>query len=209
MSRLDLLTVAIVIVCLGALGYLVYKIVSLMNPPADTPAMSIEDTYEDAGATRDSTYTDWDDEASTSDDVDMDDDAFEAANAQVDAATTTNGTSSYSEEEMDDTAAEAPAATTPAAATRPAPATAYDSSGSTAAAGRYMVLAGSYKQRANADTQVARLKKLGFTDAKVELFDRGTYAVVLVNRFDNYGDAKRLVADLSAKGIEAIVDEKK
>ena len=72
-----------------------------------------------------------------------------------------------------------------------------------------MVLAGSYRQRVNADNQVARLRKMGYNSAEVSLFDRGSYAVVLVDRFSTYGDAKRLVNELAAKGVDAIVDEKK
>ena len=70
-----------------------------------------------------------------------------------------------------------------------------------------MVIAGSYRQRTNADNQVAKLRKMGYDQARVELFDRGSYAVVLVNRFNAYGDAKRLVSELSGKGIDAMVSE--
>lgn len=70
-----------------------------------------------------------------------------------------------------------------------------------------MVLAGSFKQRANADTQVASLRKKGFANAAVHLFNRSAYAVVLVDRFDSYSAAKQLVADLKAKGVDALVQE--
>lgn len=230
MSRLDIITIAIVIACLGALGYLVYKIVSLMNPP-EKAETSIQDTYPDASADE-STYTDWNSESDTSQiDEDLDDDAF-AAEGQKPASS--YDASSYDDNELDAPAAEKPAASKPApsksapakpaptkpAPTKPAPeatttttkgATSSSSSAAasatTSSAGKYMVLAGSFKQRANAETQVASLRKKGFANAQVSMFNRSAYAVVLVDRFDNYSAAKQLVADLKAKGVDALVKE--
>lgn len=213
MSKLDVLTIAIVIVCLAALGYLVYKIVNLVNPPDETTT-SIQDSYEDPSTTDESTYSDWDDEVNTAgDDVDLDDDQLDNY-ADTDGNTAGSASGNYSEDEMDNetsglaeendldkgstsgSAATTPAVETPAATTN-------------SNSGRYMVIAGSYRQRVNADNQVARLRKMGYNNAQVSLFDRGSFAVVLVDRFNNYGDAKRLVNELTGKGIEAIVDENK
>lgn len=204
MSRLDIITIAIVIACLGALGYLVYKIVSLMNPP-EKAETSIQDTYPDASADA-STYTDWQSESDSGQvEEDLDDDAFAAADGQKPA-------SSYDASELDETpapAAEKPAPSKPApSATTTTPKSA--TSGSTATAssgGKYMVLAGSFKQRANADAHVASLRKMGFANAEVSMFNRSAYAVVLVDRFDNYSAAKKLVTDLKAKGVDALVQE--
>ncbi len=218
MSRLDIITIAIVIACLGALGYLVYKIVSLMNPP-EKAETSIQDTYPDTSADE-STYTDWGSKTDTNQvDEDLDDNAF-AADGQKPASS--YDASSYDASELDEApapAAEKPAASKPApskpAPTKPAPEATPKgaTSGSTSSAstatvsseGKYMVLAGSFKQRANAETQVANLRKKGFANAEVSLFNRSAYAVVLVDRFDNYSDAKQLVADLKAKGVDALV----
>lgn len=211
MSKLDVLTIAIVIVCLAALGYLVYKIVNLVNPPEE-PTTSIQDSYEDTAGTDDKTYQDWDDEVDSAEgDVDLDDeqvDSYTDTDENVPGAAGTNATA----DEMDDKTtglAENNTSTTSTGSTATTPAPAASNSSSTNSSGRYMVLAGSYRQRVNADNQVARLRKMGYNSAEVSLFDRGSYAVVLVDRFSTYGDAKRLVNELAAKGVDAIVDEKK
>lgn len=212
MSKLDVLTIAIVIVCLAALGYLVYKIVNLVNPPEE-PTTSIQDSYEDTAGTEESTYQDWDSEVDTAEgDVDLDDeqvDTYTDTDENIPGAASGNTTT----DEMDDETtglAENSSSTssTGSTATTPAP-PAVNNSSSAGNSGRYMVLAGSYRQRVNADNQVARLRKMGYVNAEVSLFDRGSFAVVLVDRFSTYGDAKRLVNELAAKGVDAIVDEKK
>jgi cell division protein FtsN len=211
MSKLDILTIAIVIVCLAALGYLVYKIVNLVNPPEE-PTTSIQDSYEDTAGTDETTYQDWDNEADTAEgDIDLDDEQvanYSDTDENVPGAAGTNATA----DEMDDKTtglAENNTSTTSKGSTATTPAPAVNNSSSSTNSGRYMVLAGSYRQRVNADNQVARLRKMGYNNAEVSLFDRGSYAVVLVDRFSTYGDAKRLVNELVGKGVDAIVDEKK
>jgi cell division protein FtsN len=221
MSKLDVLTIAIVIVCLAALGYLVYKIVDLVNPPEEATT-SIQDSYADD--TTDDTYTDWDNEADTAgDDADLDDDQVDSY-ANSDQATTPNaGNSSYSDEEMDNEStgsaeadnlrkeeevapSESTGTSTNTSTTSTAPAS--NTVRASNSSGRYMVIAGTYRQRSNADQQVARLRKMGYDKAEVSLFDSGTYALALVDRFGSYGDAKRLVNELKGKGVDALIDEK-
>ncbi len=216
MSKLDVLTIAIVIVCLAALGYLVYKIVNLVNPPEE-PTSSIEDSYEDTASTDESTYKDWDNEVDTAgDDVDLDDDQVATyGNTDNDENTTGAASTNASADEMDNETSglaekdnltdETTSKGSTATATTPTPAV----NNSTSNSGRYMVVAGSYRQRVNADNQVARLRKMGYNNTQVSLFDRGSFAVVLVDRFSSYGDAKRVVNELAGKGVDAIVDEKK
>jgi cell division protein FtsN len=209
MSKLDLLTISIVIVCLAALGYLVYKIVDLMNPPS-APTSSIQDTYvEPATTTADSTYTNWDNEANTtSSDADLDDDQV-GQSLSDENSSTPSGKSSYADEEMDNSSSGI-AETSTSSSTKAAnsqTATAYDRTPATGSLGKYMVLAGSYRQRVNANNQAARLRKLGYSSAEVKIFDKGTYAVVLVDRFSNYNDAKKLVTELAGKGVDAMVKE--
>ena len=50
---------------------------------------------------------------------------------------------------------------------------------------------------------------LGYPDAEMTLMDRGTYATVLVDRFTSSSDAKELVSDLAAKGVESYVHRKR
>lgn len=73
----------------------------------------------------------------------------------------------------------------------------------------YLVLAGSYKYKSNAEVLAKRLHRMGYNSAKVELFNRGAYAVVLVDRFNALIDAKDLVKELAGKGVESRVMEKR
>ena len=213
MSKLDILTIAIVIVCLAALGYLVYKIVNLVNPPEE-PTTSIQDSYEDTTGTDEEAYKDWDTEADTAGgDLDLDDEQVtNYTNTDTDENAPSAASGNKTTDEMDNGTtglAEKGSETSSSGSTATTPAPAVNNSSNTSNSGRYMVLAGSYRQRVNADNQVARLRKMGYNNAEVSLFDRGSYAVVLVDRFSNYGDAKRLVTELASKGVDAIVDEKK
>ena len=199
MSKLDLITIAIVIVCLAALGYLVYKIVDLMNPPQEE-TIAIEDTYSDTLAS-DSTYTDWDDEVAsvTENDDDLDDADLESGTTDADL-----DKASYDEEEMD---IEEAAPNSIEADDSGTTATSYESTNS-ADAGEYMEIAGSYRQKINAENQAAKLRNLGYSSSQVASFNRGSYAVVLVDRFSSYGDAKTLVSKLAGDGVEAMIKEK-
>ena len=74
--------------------------------------------------------------------------------------------------------------------------------------GKYMVLAGSFSKKAGAEAQVKSLKKLGYNNAKLEIFDRGKFAVVVVDRFDNMADAERLVKKLNGDSVKSYVKAK-
>jgi hypothetical protein len=211
MSKLDLLTIAIVIVCLAALGYLVYKIVNLMNPP-EAPTTSIEDSY-DAKAVDEGTYTDWDDEVNNADsDVDLDDDEAGTSIADDAENTTTDAGSTFDNDEMDNDSeglAESETVTSSAGSGSGDSGTTASSYGTTSSSsGKYMVVAGSFRQRNNADSHAARLRKLGYSNTEVRIFDRGSFAVVLVDRFSSLSQAKRLVSDLAEDGVDAIVSTK-
>ncbi len=204
MSRLDLLTIAIVVVCLGALGYLVYKIVKLMNPPEEGPVAAIQDTYTPP-ENDESTYN-YDEEvdsaATTDYEADLDDD--EVATSYGDESEYDTSDSGIAEEgasntdripETEPVREERIPTTTPTAT-------------ATAVDGQFLVIAGSYRQRTNADIQAARLRRMGYNSTEVELFDRGSYAVVLVDRFDNLSAARNLINELSNKGVDAFVKRK-
>jgi cell division protein FtsN len=85
----------------------------------------------------------------------------------------------------------------------------YPESGPKASSGDYLVIAGSFRQRMNAELQAARLRKMGFNQARMELFNRGAFAVVLVDRFSNLAEAQTLVNTLAAKGVEARIQKKR
>ncbi|MCB0638212.1 MAG: hypothetical protein KDC54_16395, partial [Lewinella sp.] len=116
MSKLDILTVVIVAVGLAALGYLVYKIVNLMNPPEPENPTAIQDAYA-LDQPDDETYT-WEDE----EDAAQDSLTYEADPADESGAT------DYSEiDNSNEPIAETSRPTSETStATRPAPSTATD-----------------------------------------------------------------------------------
>ncbi|MCB0639658.1 MAG: SPOR domain-containing protein, partial [Lewinella sp.] len=83
----------------------------------------------------------------------------------------------------------------------------YSNTSTASSGGRYLVIAGTYRQRVNADNMVTRLKRMGYNDAEVELFDHGTYAVVIVNRYSSLSRADQLSTELKNKGVEAFVKD--
>ncbi len=201
MSRTDYLTLAIVAVCVAALAFLIYKFV---NMPSDGPA---EDQIEQ-------TLTPETDAES----YEMDTTAFTTSEFGDEKPA---GESAADTDDLDDKKVTAvdeyPASTTKPAekpSTTKAPAStpsAFDapSAGTTSSAGAYLVMAGSFKERANAESMVAKLRKMGYDGASVEIFDRGAYAVALVDRFDTYGEANTLVKALAGKGVEATIHKKR
>lgn len=191
MSRTDYLTFGIVAVCVAALAFLIYKMAT--SSSSDAP---VEDYTEQVAPN-----TFQEDETDTP--ADTPGGTFGDEQPAQDYTTTTN--------EMDDKSVTAvdefPAATQTAPATRTAPAETPRSYASSD--GDYMVLAGSFREAANADAMAEKIRKLGYANASVEKFDRGAFAVVLVDRFDTYSQANALVKELGGKGVEATVHRKR
>ena len=75
--------------------------------------------------------------------------------------------------------------------------------------GRYFVIAGTFRQVINARTRVRDLQQAGFGDTELSAFDRGTYAVALVGRSEDYGEASRLAERVRTAGFEAKVYRKR
>jgi len=82
-------------------------------------------------------------------------------------------------------------------------------SSSSSANGKYLVVAGTFKQEANAEIQLKKFKKLGYADAEIGKFNKSAYASLIVNRFNSSAAANRLVKTLKSKGIDAYVHEKR
>ncbi len=191
MSKLDFLTIAIVAVCIFALGFLVYKLINrneLTNPAITNTTEARPDEY----AEDDNTYT-FDDEGDIVSDS--------TANAQP------GGSEDLDDDEL--TTNDVFTEDTPAEEDPIGDDKIDDSPSASASYGSYLVLAGSYTERINAETQVNRLKGMGYSDARVEIFNRGRLAVALVDRFDSYSQANTLKKELLDKGIEAIVQKKR
>ena len=75
--------------------------------------------------------------------------------------------------------------------------------------GKYLVVAGTFKQEANAAIQLKKIKKMGYTDAEIGKFNKSAYASLIVNRFTSASAANKLVKSLKSKGIDAYVHEKR
>lgn len=71
--------------------------------------------------------------------------------------------------------------------------------------GRYLVIAGSFRQKTNAEERVEALISAGFKDTRLEKFNRGTFAVALAGQSDRYTEAKTMAAEIIAAGFEARV----
>lgn len=71
--------------------------------------------------------------------------------------------------------------------------------------GRYLVIAGSFRVRDNAVDRVRALQRADFTAARVEPFNRGTFAVALAGQSDSYQDAQDLARRIRTAGFEVEV----
>jgi len=71
--------------------------------------------------------------------------------------------------------------------------------------GRYLVIAGSFRQKANAEQRVKALRSAGFNDTRLERFNRGTYAVALAGQTNRFSAAERLAGEIVGAGFEAKV----
>lgn len=203
MSKLDYVTIAIVGICILAIVFLVYKMTNVFNGdsskdkteiPADSVETEDEGVYDyeidnnvDSTAGQSSGTTTTTQPATTTTPSDKAGTSASSAPAEDDAPTTTSnsgGTKSTT--------------STGSASTDSEPKTNYSE-------GKFMVLAGSFSKKAFAEAQVKKLDKMGYDNARVEIFDRGKYAVVLVDRFDNMAEAERLVKKLSGDGVKSYV----
>jgi cell division septation protein DedD len=75
--------------------------------------------------------------------------------------------------------------------------------------GAYLVVAGSFKSKANAQKVVKQLKKLGYSNAEVGFFNNKGFASPLAGRYATLAAAKAAALSLRQKhGIDAIVKRK-
>jgi len=195
MSRLDYVTIAIVAVCVAALVYLIYMTTNLLGggqeeaqttteQPATQPEDAEDDAYyfdEEGTAAEDTALTA--DEGNYNDDYTSDENLDKGRTSYDDANTSDD---SYRDSQESESA----------------------STYAPSSYGEYMVIAGTFKVKSNAENMVSKLRSKGYNDATVEIFDRGAYAVALVGQFAEYGDAKDLKSRLSNDGFEALVQKK-
>lgn len=81
--------------------------------------------------------------------------------------------------------------------------------GTSVESGKYMVLAGSYLVKENAEKMITKLKALGYPDARILQFENKSYHTVCAYRSDVYESAISQVNALKRKGVESYVRTKK
>lgn len=187
MSRTDYLTLGIVVICIAALAFLIYKIVSLpSDAPSDTSLEAANPAPMEADTSGYYTYDTVGDSEIESDSIgdDVDDEGeFTAIDDVPDSGNnpSVSGSSKTPEPKADPVVSE----------------------------GDYMVLAGSFTIKSHAEAAVRNLQKKGYANASVEIFDRGKYAVALVDRFGVEAEAAELVKKLRQQGFDAQVYKKR
>lgn len=198
MSKLDYVTIAIVVICIGAIIFFVVKTTNLMNRDEQGPEpnrveealdnRSSTDIYDTLGqdtGVRAQDRLGYDTDDLEDDQVDAYDPTGESPSAAAAQRSEAGAGATSATKEPAPRGETAPAATTPAA--------------TSARSGDYLVLAGSFRYKANAEEMVKKLKRLGYPNAEVGLFNRGAYAVAMVDRFSDAGSARDLVDELKRK----------
>jgi len=150
----------------------------------ETATLDEEDAYDEEGEfPNDSDATTYEPEDPTIDDLA---DLNETREAEAGGGTTGNNSSGNSNTN-----------------TRPS---AYDNTGGV---GKFLVVAGTFKQEINAEIQLKKFKQMGYDNAEIGKFNKKAYASLIVNRFTSASEAKQLVNALKRKGIDAYVHTKR
>lgn len=214
MSRLDYVTIAIVAAIVLILGFLVYKTISLVNKDELENTQQTEQTVADFQNNED-LYDDeenykYDDEgdivkedlaeALPATDIDLDDDELGDYDEIADEPMLDEYEADKAAEQDDYPLEDA---------TSPKDYIDESDDSSFSSEGDYMVIAGSYTIKANAESAAKRFRSQGYKNAEVGLFNKGAYANVIIDRFDSSSSAQELAKELKSKGIEAYVQKKK
>lgn len=198
MKNTSILIPIILIGCLAALGFLFYKALQTVEEDrgrGNNPIVLNEADYAaepvpaDVGAT-----TDYDAAA-----AEVEDDDILARREARESSEEENRLAAAAELARQEEAARiedaAPVTTSPG----------FDTATEPSGSGRYLVIAGSFRQRANAEQRVTALQRAGFTDTRMEKFNKGTYAVALAGQSDRLAEAEGIAGKLVAAGFEAKV----
>ena len=209
MSKLDYVTIAIVAVCVAALVYLIYMTTNLLGGENAEPAAAATDDYEDS-LQDDRTATFEGDSAALADEdgyggAAYDDESYQDDYNSEDGAGTYRDKGGYEDSRYDGSSAGEPEDTYEDART---PASSASEDYASVSSGDYMVLAGTFQYKSNAENMVRKLRNMGYDDARTELFDRGAYAVALVDHYPDYAEAKRIASELKSNGVSAYVKKK-
>ena len=210
MSKLDYVTIAIVAVCVAALVYLIYMTTNLLGGENAEPAAAATDDYEDS-LQDDRTATFEGDSAALADEDGYggaaydDESTYQDDYNSEDGAGTYRDKGGYEDSRYDGSSAGEPEDTYEDART---PASSASEDYASVSSGDYMVLAGTFQYKSNAENMVRKLRNMGYDDARTELFDRGAYAVALVDHYPDYAEAKRIASELKNNGVSAYVKKK-
>jgi len=204
MSKLDYVTIAIVAICILAIVFFVYKMTDLFGDKK--AADKIENVVQQV-ETEDDIYDGSESETEEADDT-SDETTSTEDESNGSAATDEDNAPSSSEEDLEDeedydegSSASENENVTKLEDIKP--------TGSYSSTGKYMVIAGTFTKRGNAKNHAASLRGMGYEHANVESFDRGKYAVVLVDRFNTMSSAERLVTSLKKDGVKSYVKAKR
>ncbi|HHH49619.1 MAG TPA: SPOR domain-containing protein [Saprospiraceae bacterium] len=194
----------------------VFKTCNKTDNPLSKAKTSIEDTFEESGLTsNDAELSDADldefegvdNDATTNKEVPVVDEADEegeAEDASAEALDDERPTSYTSSEDKTTNKTETSTASNSTSSTASSRAT-YSSANSS----KYMVVAGTFKSKSYATSEVQRLKKMGYPQAEVVKFDRTTYHSVCAGRFNDLTKARAIATSLKKDGVDAYVHTRK
>jgi len=195
MSKIDYITIAVVVICISLLGLVFWKVADLNW------------TEENIQETEESVQVDDAEEAAPFLDENYDVTDFVAEDSASDPIETTPVVVPEEEETTEKVVIKEPVIETKPlkiaekAETVPPVNTLKE---------EYLVWGGSFSTRLGAEEEQAKFKKLGYNKSEISLFDKGKYAVVIVGRYPTQAQAQALVNELKSKhNISAIAKKKK
>jgi cell division protein FtsN len=195
MSKIDYITIAVVVICISLLGLVFWKVADLNW------------TEENIQETQESVQVDDAEEAAPFLDENYDVTDFVAEDSASDAMETTPVVVPEEEKTKEKVNIKEPVIETKQVKVAEkveaiAPVNTLKE--------EYLVWGGSFSTRLGAEEEQAKFKKLGYNKAEVSLFDKGKYAVVIVGRYPTQAQAQALVNELRSKhNISAIAKKKK
>ena len=74
--------------------------------------------------------------------------------------------------------------------------------------GDYMVIAGNYLVKSNADIMTQKLKDLGYSGAEIAVFDNSQYHTVIAGRYNSYQSASEVANAVKRQGIDCYVKKR-
>ena len=200
MSKLDWFTILIVAVCAFAIGLLIYNATGMLKDDDDVVEQldnqRLEDNYREL-------EEDEIEEDRIADAAEAERNASRAGEGEKKTTPATPGADNRTDESYVDEGRDGTRTT--AVRTEPTTNVSPTATRLHASSGKYMVLVGSYRVRDSAREMQETLVRKGFDQAEVRLFDNGTYARVLVNRFASLSDANALKRQLKNAGITDVI----